>query len=37
MIYTLAYPFCLLVFVLCVIFPFCNDHQFIDLSRCGNP
>jgi len=23
--------------VLCVVFSFCDDHQFIDVSRCGNP
>ena len=22
--------------VLCVVFSFCDDHQFIDVSRCGN-
>jgi len=36
MIYTLTYAFCLLVCFGCG-FPFCNDHQFIDVSRCGNP
>jgi len=30
---TLAYPFWLL-YVLCVVFSFCDDHQFIDVSRC---
>ena len=28
-------PF-LLVYVMCVVFSFCNDHQFIDVSRCEN-
>jgi len=35
MIYTLAYPFCLLVCFGCD-FPVCIDHQFIDVSRCEN-
>ena len=27
---TIAYPLCLL-YVLCVVFSFCDDHQFIDV------
>jgi len=33
--FTLAYPFIFVCSLLC--FLFCNDHQFIGVSRCGNP
>jgi len=29
-------PFLLLVFVLYVVFSFCDDYQFINVSRCGS-
>jgi len=34
-LFTLAYLLCLLV-CLCVAFSFCDDHQFIDVSKCEN-
>jgi len=32
---TLAYLFACLI-VMCVVFSFCDDHQFIDVSICEN-
>jgi len=34
--FALAYPFFWCMF-LCLVSPFCNDHQFIGVSKCGNP
>jgi len=33
--FTLTYPFISVCSLLC--FLFCNDHQFIGVSRCENP